>query len=182
MAGYYDVMKKSKHLIAGVDYMQVDLGFAYSDRLQFDAPLQRVFAPLAMTVWIIIGGMVCGAVVVILKTKNMTAAQRRFIIGGRVNRTPIYNMICIALGGNIANQHMRCLRYFGTFSRTLTMIWMLSFLILRNAYQCSLYDYLHTQKAPSCFESLAAIKQCGCNIIIDDDYVPFMTQFIDRSR
>lgn len=182
MAGYYDVMKKNKHLLAGVNYMQVDLGFVYRDGFEFDASLQRVFAPLAMTVWIIIAALMCGAMIIILVTKNMTAEQRRFIIGGRVNRTPIYNMICIALGGNIANQHMRYIRYFGTFARTLTMIWMLSFLILRNAYQCSLYDYLHTQKAPSCFESLAAIKQCRCNIIIEDDYVPFMMQFIDRSR
>lgn len=89
---------------------------------------------------------------------------------------------CVALGGNIANPRMRYLRYFGTFSRTLTMVWMLSFLILRNAYQCSLYDFLHTQKVASPLDTIEGIKNSDVDIIIDRNGLSFMEQFFDRER
>lgn len=182
IASYFDYMSHSEQLLAGNDHMQMDLGFSFRNRLDRETPLARMFAPLHVHIWMTIAGLMGAATIIILLMKNMSAAKRCFVIGGRVNRTPVYNMVCVALGGNIANQRMRSLRHFGTFARTLAMIWMLAFLILRNAYQCSLYDFLHTQKVTSPFDTFEGIKESDASLYIDNNSFVFLSQFFDKKR
>lgn len=183
IASYYDLASNHHNdLLPGIGHVQVDLGFSYKNDFDLETPLARMFAPLQPAIWMTIAALICCAAIIILLMKLMNVRLRQFIIGGRVNRTPVFNMICVALGGNIANQRMRYLRYFGTFSRTLTMIWMLSFLILRNAYQCSLYDYLHTQKVVSPYDTFGGIKESNTDILIESNGLDFMSQFFDRKR
>lgn len=182
IASYYDLASHHTHLLSGIGHVQVDLGFSYKNDFDRETPLARMFAPLQTVIWLSMAALISCAAIVILLMKHLNVRLRRFIIGGRVNRTPVFNMICVALGGNIANQRMRYLRHFGTFSRTLTMIWMLSFLILRNAYQCSLYDYLHTQKVVSPYDTFDGIRQSNTDILIEGNGVGFMSQFFDQKR
>lgn len=182
ISSYFDFVNRNSELFEGMDHLQLDMGFSFRNDLDLDTPLTRMFAPLRVYIWITTAAYICCAAIIILLTRNLSPIQRRFIIGGRINRTPIFNMICVALGGNIANPRMRYLRYFGTFSRTLTMVWMLSFLILRNAYQCSLYDFLHTQKVASPLDTIEGIKNSDVGIIIDRNGLSFMEQFFDRER
>lgn len=184
IASYFDYINHHENLMPGTDYMQMEIGFSFKNNIDRSTPLARMFAPLHFIIWLSIGALIACATIIILLMKRMSAGKRRFIIGGHINRTPVFNMICVALGGNIANQRMLGynLRFFGTFSRTLTMIWMLAFLILRNAYQCSLYDFLHGQKAMSPYDTVARIKQSEAKILIDANGLQFMSQFFDRKR
>lgn len=182
MSSYYDPTNRNKDLLVGMDHLQVDLGFSYRNYPDSETPLARMFAPLQTSIWLTIAALVCSAMLVILLTKCLSPSKRRFIIGGRINRTPIINMISLVLGNNIANQRMRHPRYFGTFARTLTLIWMVLFLILRNAYQCSLYHFLHSQKLKSPFDTFDGIRKSDIDIIIDRHGFGFMAQFVENKR
>lgn len=134
------------------------------------SPFGKLFLPFRIRIWIIWFVCLFSAIIVILFTKLLTQRQRHFIIGGRMNRTPILNMIRLFLGGTISNPRMaRNLQYFGTFARTLTMIWILSTFILRNAYEGQLFGHLRSPLMDSPYDTVQQI--------LDSNFTVFTRSF-----
>lgn len=99
--------------------------------------LEKLFFPFKLKVWACICALFLFGAIVIIILKLSSNEKRDFFIG-KSNNMPFFNMISHCFGGNTT--------YIGiparNFARTLFMIWLLSTLILRNAYQGKLYDNL----------------------------------------
>lgn len=101
-----------------------------------------------------------------------------------MNRTPIFNMMILLLGGGIANPRMNTsVKYFGTFARTLTMVWLLVTLVLRGSYQGALFGFLQRQVIASPYETITEIFSSDCNLIIMSTAATSLDMYnLDKSR
>lgn len=147
-------------------YMKHAFIFAYAESTQLVTPLARLMAPFQGYVWLSIALLLAISVLVILLTKNLPKSQRHFIIGGRMNRTPILNMINAIIGNVISNPRMSHKMYFGTFARTLLILWIFLWLIIRNSYQGSMYEYLQSQRAQSPYDTVEKVRTSNVKINI----------------
>lgn len=116
--------------------------------------------------WLLIGGTLSLSIGMILLTKKLPRQWRHFIIGGRRNRTPILNMWNTVLGGPICNSRMKHRRLFGTFGRTLLMLWILLWFVIRNSYQGSLYEFLQRHRFSSPYDTIEKIDDTNCKIFM----------------
>lgn len=73
--------------------MQHSFVFTFAENNIFVTPLARLMAPFHASLWISILLLLIISIFVILLTKQLTKFQRHFLIGGRMNRTPITNML-----------------------------------------------------------------------------------------
>lgn len=170
-------------MIPTIPYLQGNAHFAYQIHDEFESPLSRLLAPFSTPLWIFLAVFVATSMLIVLLTKHLPAQKRHFLIGGRLNRTPVFNMVHLMLDGSISNRYMLTqLRYFGTFSRSLTMIWILGFLIIRSAYQSSLYTYLQDQKLPSPYDTVAKVNISG--VVINSAPEPYgiLSQLFNPKR
>lgn len=136
-------------------------------------PIEKLLLPFSLSVWLATTFYLFCAIIVIVLTKLLNRQWRHFIIGGRRNRSPIINLLNALLGGSVANPMMaRNLKFFGTFARTLMMIWILSSLILRNSYQGALFNYL---QGPQLTLQYDTIKK-----IIDSDITIYGRSYIGK--
>lgn len=145
-------------------YVQVSLSFAIPPSRDISTPLQKLIAPFKKYIWLLIILMLVFGSIIILFTKALTRTHRHFIIGGRMNRTPVLNMLNIFLGGVVANPYLKKIRSFGTFARTLLMTWIIGCLILRSAYQGALYDFLRRELLSSQLDTIQKIFASKCDI------------------
>lgn len=81
-----------------------------------------------------------------------------------MNRTPILNMINILIGSVISNRRMSHQQYFGVFARTLAILWVFFWLVVRNSYQGALYGFLKTQRNSSQFDTVKKILESDVKI------------------
>lgn len=122
---------------------QYDVTFPYYyGKLLFAIPagvpftsLEKIFFPFNMPVWVYLSILFTSAVFIVLYLKIIGKRRREFLIGKR-NDAPFLNMITVFLGGVIGSIPKR------NFARTILTIWLLSSMILRNAYQGTLYSFL----------------------------------------
>lgn len=93
-------------------------------------------------------------------------------------------MIIVLLGGGIANPRMLAnIKYFGTFARTLTMVWFLGTLVLRGSYQGALFGFLQRQVIVSPYETISQIFNSHCNLIIMSTAATSLDAYsLDKSR
>lgn len=131
-----------------------------------DSPFTRLTAPFPLEIWLMIGGTLAAAIAMILLTKTLSRKWRHFYIGGRLNRTPILNMWMTVLGSPVCNPRMTNRRSFGTFARTLLMLWILLWFVLRNSYQGSLYNFLQRHRFSSVYDTIEKIYEADCKILI----------------
>lgn len=74
-------------------YMQHGFVFAFAENPILSTPIGQLLAPFQQNVWISIASLLAISVLFLLLSKNLPAHYRHFIIGGRMNRTPILNML-----------------------------------------------------------------------------------------
>lgn len=163
--GYSATMRLSSIFSLSVPYLQSSLGFAFREN-EVDSPFTRITAPFQMQIWFIICVTLVATVVMILLTKKLSRQWRHFYIGGRVNRTPILNMWITVLGGPVCNPRMTNRRSFGTFARTIMMLWILLWFVIRSSYQGSLYDFLQRHRFSSSYDTIEKINKANCKILI----------------
>lgn len=164
-----------------VSYMQHSFVFAFAENNIFATPLSRLMAPFHASLWISILLLLIIAILVILLTKQLTEFQRHFIIGGRMNRTPITNMLTSLIGNNIANRSISTIN-FSTFARTLTLLWIFFSLIVRNAYQGSLYEYFQNQRIESPFDTVEKVRDSNVTIHLMKPATIFIPDTFDKRR
>lgn len=161
---YVPTLERINLMSYSVSYMQHSFIFAFSQNDLFATPLARLMAPFQNYVWISITFLISISIVVILLTKMLPTKQRHFIIGGHVNRTPILNMMNALIGNVIPNRRLAHRKYFGTFARTLTILWIFFWLIVRNSYQGSMYEFLQSQRVKSPYDTVEKVRSSNVNI------------------
>lgn len=102
---------------------------------------EKLFFPFKVIIWSCIGAIFLFAAIIIVALKLSSRKKRDFFIG-KSNDMPFFNMISHCFGGNTASIGIPK----RNFARTLLLIWLLSTLILRNAYQGKLFDNLRSQQ------------------------------------
>lgn len=157
IASLPQTLERYTHLTVSDMYAVGYHRFAIPNTVYNVSSIEKLLLPFTPSVWLITIVYLFFAFVLILLTKLLKRRFRHFIIGGRMNRTPILNMFNILLGGSVTNSMMTNLRYFGTFARTIMMIWILSTLILRNSYQGSLFNHLRFSESISPYDTIAKI-------------------------
>lgn len=95
--------------------------------------------------------------IVIVSLKWFKVDQRKFIVGAK-NRTPYMNMINICLGGSISTSPRR------NFARYMLIVWLFGCIILRNAYQGSLFDVLRKPKSAPPKDTLDAMLDANYSL------------------
>lgn len=140
-------------------YMQDSFIFTFAECNVFESPLSRLLAPFQTTVWISILLLLLMSTFILLLTKMLSKRNRHLIIGGQMNRTPIINMLNGMLGNMIPVRAM-----FGRFVRTLTILWIFFWLIVRNAYQGSLYDHFQSQRINSPYDKIDKVRNSNATI------------------
>lgn len=148
-----------------VPYVQSSLGFAFRER-EDQSHLARLTAPFQVHIWHIIIGLLIVSIVIILLTKKLPRQWRHFVIGGRRNRTPILNMWNTVLGGPICNPKMIYRRAFGTFARTLLILWIMLWLVIRSSYQGALYDFLQRHQFSNAYDTIEKITKSNCKLLV----------------
>lgn len=181
--GVYMVTKeRATFLEIGDLFIQVKMVFAFKERDTLIKSIARFTAPFGCFVWLLIFGVLSFAVVIILLTKKLSRKWRHFYIGGRQNRSPIQNMWATVLGNPIANRYIASGRSFGTFARTLLLLWILLWLIIRNAYQGALYYHLQGQTFSSPYDSVEKIEASNCKIFAIPSIIPLLKNFFKSER
>lgn len=167
--------ERSALMTASCVYIFSAFRFAFIRSMEHSTPLSRLLAPFQGLLWISILSLVSISIIIVLLTKKLPRGLRHFIIGGRVNRTPIINMINGIVANVVANPRMAQRRYFGVFARALTINWLFYWLIVRNAYLGALYDSLKSQPATSLYDTVEKVQQSDCNIHIFSSTMKFVS-------
>lgn len=75
-------------------------------------------------------------------------------------------MVVVCLGGTISLNHLP----MRSFARTMLLIWLLSTLILRNAYQGKLFDYLRGDQRMAPLFNLDDLYESDLELHVFDSY------------
>lgn len=127
------------------------------------------------------GALLFAAAIIILLTKKLNQKLRHFFIGGRLNRTPILNMWATVLGNPIENPRFAERRYFGTFARTIALLWIILWLLIRSSYEGALYTHLRGQRFTSAFDTIQKIQNTDCKIFVPS-VVQLTANLFDEKR
>lgn len=163
-------------------YMQITFVFVFTRNMVVTTPLWRLLAPFQCLLWISIVALLSVSILVILLSRKLSTRQRHFLIGGRMNRTPILNMINVLIGSMIPNPRMMQQQYFGVFARTLAVLWILFWLIVRNSYQGSLYGFLQTQRNNSPYDTVNKIRDSDAKINVIGLSTGLIPQIFNNDR
>lgn len=176
IGGYVLSQERSRIFSGSNPYLQASFGFCFK---QSDAylPLRRLTAPFRILIWRIICVLLLLSMAIILLTKKLSPKWRHFIISGRINRDPILKMWTAVLGNPITFKPN-----FGNFARTLTLLWILLWLIIRSSYQGALYTYLQSHRMSSPYDTLEKIQASDCKIITSLSGFYFLKGLISPDR
>ena len=155
--GGYILSKERTELFSHTNpYLQTSIGFSFVET-ELYSPFTRLMAPFQNPIWIAICLIIFASRVMILLTKRLSRKWRHFYIGGQINRSPILNAWNSVLGTPIPNPRIKG-RSFSNFARTLTILWIFHWFVIRNAYQGSLYEYLQANRSTSSYDTVDKIR------------------------
>lgn len=177
IGSYMETVDRSLWLSPTTTYMQEKMGFAVRDKSIAPSSLNHLMGPFSFNSWTLILTTLILAALFILITKLLKAHYRRFLIGGKLHRAPILTAFHLAIGGSIDNPRMKQRRYFGTFARTLTMLWILLFFFIRSSYEGGLFTLFNKPPHFSKCDTFEKIRAHQCKVISPDSGIHFLTSF-----
>lgn len=136
----------------------IPTGKAYSS-------FEKLFFPFKYIIWTCIASMFVIASLVLIILKSAQRSKRDFFIGSS-NNMPFFNMVNICLGGTISFHNMPK----RNFARTILMIWLISTLVLRNAYQGKLYDNLRKSQRQAPFFQLGELYASNLKLYLYESF------------
>lgn len=164
-------------------YMENGFIFAFVQSTTPLTPMSRLTAPFQNCVWLSISILLSVSILAILLSKGLLSKrQRHFVIGGRMNRTPIVNMLTVLIGNTIPNRRMAHRRYFGIFARTLAILWLFFWLVVRNSYQGSLYKFFQSELTITPFDSVEKVRTSDVKIHVINTAVSLIPDEFDVDR
>lgn len=174
IGAYLQTVDRSHWLSPGATYMQEQIGFAVRDKCTAASSLNYLMGPFTTSTWILIFTTLCLPALFIPITKLLKGHHRQFLIGGKLHRTPILDAFHLAIGGSMNNPQMKHRRYFGTFARTLAMLWILLFFFIRSSYEGGLFTLFNKPPQFSKCDTFDKIKAHQCKVIAPDSGIHFL--------
>ncbi|XP_055611579.1 uncharacterized protein LOC129758137 [Uranotaenia lowii] len=145
--------ERSKILTAGLSHYNSYIVFAVPSGRAYTS-FEKLFLPFRWNTWYAIFSLLLVAVLTIILI-NIQSLETLDFIYGRSIRAPISNLFNVLFGGPL----VKCPQL--TFARTLLGLWLLYSLVIRAAYQCSLYKYLQVPKNFSAPLTIEAMLEAG---------------------
>lgn len=150
-------LRRLQFFSASFPYFHSALLFAIPNGKPFTT-FEKLFLPFKYIIWSCIASLFAIGFIVIVSLKWCSKAeQRKFIVGAK-NRTPYINMINICLGGSVTTSPKR------NFARYVLIVWLIGCIILRNAYQGSLFDVLRKLKTTPPKDTLDAMVDANYSL------------------
>lgn len=163
-------------------YVYLSVGFVYKEGITRINSIASIITPFSGYLWLLILGISITSILLILLTKKLTRKWRHFYIGGRKNRNPILNAWAIALGHSIANPRIANGRSVGNFARTLIILWIIMWFIIRSFYEGALYSYLERNRLPSPYDTIEKVLTSDCKIVASTYYYSTVKHLIKKDR
>lgn len=182
MASYALTAQRVAVMAHSKSYMQMTFVFVFTQNMVVTTPLWRLLAPFQWPLWIAIVALLSVSILLIMLSRKLSTRQRHFLIGGRMNRTPILNMINVLIGSMIPNPRMMQQQYFGVFARALAVLWIFFWLIVRNSYMGSLYGFLQTQRNSSLYDTVDKIRDSDAKINVIGLSTGLIPQIFNNDR
>lgn len=148
----------------------------------YSSSMWAIIAPFQQAIWFAIALLLIISIFVILLTKRLPKRHRHFFIGGQMNRTPILNMFHAIMGSTIPNPKMAHRKHFGVFVRTITILWILFWLVVRSSYEGSLFTFLQSQKISSQYDTVMKVDKSNVKVHILRTATGLISADFDRSR
>lgn len=142
----------------------------------------RLNAPFKFSIWFLICVIISLTIVLILLSKRLTRKWRHFYIGGRMNRSPILNMWLLVLGKSMTNPFIANGRYVSKFARTLILLWIILWFIIRSCYEGTLYSEFQSNQLDQTFDTIKKIQASDCKLFIQPSVYPFLETFFNSKR
>ncbi|XP_038122499.1 uncharacterized protein LOC6052653 [Culex quinquefasciatus] len=115
---------------------------------------EKLFLPFEWKTWYALFGTLLASLAVIMIINTSSAPVKEHIYGGGISY-PLTNLINLLFGGPL-HKHPK-----GSFPLALLMLWLTFTLVIRTAYQGSLYKYLQVPKNFSAPLTMDAIDKSG---------------------
>lgn len=146
-------------------YLQSSMGFIYKEGSAHINPMTNLIAPFQVSLWLIVFLILFTPIPAILRTERLYRKWQHFSIRRRINRSPVLNMWALALGRPISNSNIRRGRLFGNFVRTLVMLWIILWFLIRSSYEGLLYNNMQSQRSNSSYDKVSKVINSNCRIV-----------------
>lgn len=144
---------------ASFPYHQSTILFAVPKGKQLTA-FQKLFLPFRYIIWTcIISLFGVGLFVIVALRFDHHRHHRSFVVGTQ-NQTPYMNMIAVFLGVSMTVLPQR------NFARFLLTVWMIGCVVLRNAYQGSVFQFISTSKSAPVVNSLDEMLEHNYSLFV----------------
>lgn len=125
--------------------------------------LEKIFFPFTYPVWSVIGAIFTFTLLIVGWLKITAHKYRNFVIGFR-NDTPFFNMVNICFGGTIVRLPRQ------NFARTILLIWLMTSMILKSAYQGKLYHFLRTEQQRQPINTLKRMMESDLSFYLTSSF------------
>lgn len=159
IGGFSFTMTRAKLMSASSPYLYSSLLYAVPKGKSYSA-LEKLFLPFKLQIWIL---MTILMLLSLLITTFLSEKKLNFLAGER-NKTPFLNAISILFGGAVTVLPKR------NFARTMFIIWIFGCIILRSAFQGSLFEYI---RKPRNLPAAGTLSE-----LIDRNYTLYMSTAI----
>lgn len=139
--------------------------------------IEKLYFPFAKNVWMCLCAIFMIAAGIIVGLKMHAQCYRVFFIG-KSNPMPFFNMINVCLGGTVTPNSIP----IRNFARTILLIWMISTLVLRNAYQGKLFNYLRSNQQRAPFYKLDQLYESNLKLYLYDSFYPVLAEILPEQR
>lgn len=157
---------RATFLTPSIPILRTSILFVFKETNIYGYSVIRLLALFEPYVWLTLGVILIIVTIILLWTKKLTQETRHFLIGGRLNRTPILNMWGSTLGYANSNPLMTNIQFFSTFARTLTTFWVILWLVVRSSYQSGLYKYLQGYRYISPYDTIEKVLNSEATIVV----------------
>lgn len=159
IGGFSFTIKRAKLMSASSPYLYSSLLYAVPKGEPYTA-LEKLFLPFKLQIWILMGMLLLFA---LITTTFLSDKKVKFLAGDH-NKTPFLNTVSLLFGGAVTVSPKR------NFARTVFIIWIFSCIVVRSAFQGSLFEYIQKPRNAPSASSL--------NELIDRNYTLYMSTAI----
>lgn len=141
---------------ASIPYHYGSLQFAVPSGKKFTS-LEKIFFPFRVQIWICLSVLFAIVISSIIWMKSITRTKRAFIIGDR-NDAPLLNTVSVCFGVALRRTPTR------NFARTLLIIWIVFAMVVRNAYQGTLFGFMRGNQRNRPFTRIGQIFESNVKV------------------
>lgn len=160
IGGFSFTIKRAQLMSASSPYLYSSLLYAVPKGQAYTA-LEKLFLPFKLQIWILMGMLMLFA---LITTTFLSEKKLKFLAGERNNKTPFLNTVSVLFGGAVTFPPKR------NFARTVFMIWIFGCIVVRSAFQGSLFEYI---QKPRNIPSAGTLTE-----LIDRNYTLYMSTAI----